>query len=210
LPDIVKLTLINPTSSITTRLNSVTFIVSVAKLTKDTVSVQVLQNGQALKTQLVTDSAKTLFWDLTQLMTGANTITTQALIHKQSYADTSITITQTPLFSDATPPKILALYVNKKLFTGNPFSLAATDLNAVITVMAFDNESGIATVKLRNKLGLAAILMTDSIAQHIWVSDKIAMPATAIGPKQQSQLNLFLTVTNNVNLATIDTITIIK
>ncbi len=208
LPTIVKLGLINPSSSISTRLNYVTFVVSVAKLTKDTVNVRVLQNGQLVKTQAVTDSVKVLFWDLNQLVTGANVIETQALIRSQKYADTSITITQVPSFTDVTPPQIVSIFINKKLFTGNPFTLAATDQNFAVTVMTFDNESGIASVKLRNKLALGNIAMTDSLALHAWVSDKITMPAN--GVLKQSQVNLILTVTNNANLTITDTITVKK
>lgn len=202
LPDLVRLTLINPTSSLTTTQSSIPFLISVSKYTPDTVSVHAFQNKQALKTQTVTDSVKTFAWVLT-LIPGPDTIMAEAMIHGQKYADTTIIITQDPTYRDTSAPMIVLITINGKLYTGNPFVLLASETSVVLSVMTFDNESGISSVTLYN--GLKAVPMTYNLLLFSWISNSISF--TSLGA---NQMNLTLTVKNNAGKTTTKSITVKK
>ena len=185
---------------------------TVNKYTQDTVNVRTLLNGQLFKTQAVTDSVKTLFNSIA-LISELDTIRTQAFIHSEKYADTSIVITQDPSYVDRTPPVIVLITINGKIYTPNTaFSLAATDTSFIVTVTTFDNESGIDSVKLDEDLltnKTKSIPMTYSILLYSWVSSSI--PYVAAGTVLNRQMTLTLTVKNNAGLSTAPvTITVTK
>jgi hypothetical protein len=205
LPELVRITLVNPTSSITTTQGSIPFIISVNKYTPDTVSVQVLQNSQLQRTQTVADSVKTLVWVLT-LAQGRNTVAVNAMIGSQMYADTSIVITRDPAYRDTTPPQILLITINGKVFNENPFVLAQSEQSVVLTVTAFDNESGVASVTLAN--GMKSIPMTYNLSLLSWTSNSI--PFLSTGPSANNQMYLTLTVRNNAGKSVMRVITITK
>jgi hypothetical protein len=207
LPELVRITLVNPTSSITTTQGSIPFIISMNKYTPDTVSVLAFQNQQALKTQIVTDSVKTLVWVLI-LQPGRDTITAQAQVRNQNYADTSIVITRDAAYRDTTPPQILIITINGKVYTENPFVLARTEQSVVLTVTAFDNESGVASVALVN--GNKSVPMTYNLNLLSWISNSIPFQSSGPGPSVNNQMYLTLTVKNNAGKSTVKYITIVN
>jgi hypothetical protein len=210
LPDLVRLTLINPTSSITTESSSLTFLFSVNKYTSDTVVVRVLQNSQIVKTQNVTDSVKTI-GQVLLLMAGRDTVRVNALIHGVKYADTTIIITQDPNYKDTSAPQILIITINGKLYTTkNPFVLAALDQNMVFTVTAFDNESGISSVTIANSSlpSSTPVSLTYSQALMSYVSSSI--PFSGIGATVKKSMSLTLTVKNNLGRTATKDITVTK
>jgi hypothetical protein len=209
LPDLVRLTFINPTMSITTTQNSIPLLIGVNKYTQDTVTVRAFLDTQSIapKTQIVTDSFKTLVWVPEQLPTGRDTITVNALIHGQKYAADTIIITQDPAYKDTSPPVILSITINGRPYTtGTQFALLPTDTSVKVTVVAFDNESGIDSVKVVN--GAKSYPMTYNLSLLSWSSASI--PFTGAGATVKKTMLLTLTVKNNAGKTNPKVITITK
>jgi hypothetical protein len=209
LPDLVRLTFINPTSSITTTQSSIPLLIGVNKYTQDTVTVRAFLDTQSLapKTQIVTDSFKTLVWVPQQLPTGRDTITVNALIHGQKYAADTIIITQDPAYKDTSAPEILSIAINGRPYTtGTQFALLPSDTSVKVTVVAFDNESGIDSVKVVS--GAKSYPMAYNLSLLSWSSASI--PFTGAGATVRKTMLLTLTVKNNAGKTTLKVITITK
>jgi hypothetical protein len=209
LPDLVRLTFINPTTSITTTQSSIPLLIGVNKYTQDTVTVRAFLDTQSLtpKTQIVTDTFKTLVWVPQQLPTGRDTITVNALIHGQKYAADTIIITQDPAYKDTSPPEILSITINGRPYTtGTSFALLPSDTSVKVTVVAFDNESGIDSVKVVS--GVKSYPLAYNLSLLSWSSASI--PFAGAGATVRKTMLLTLTVKNNAGKTNPKVITITK
>jgi len=211
-PDLVRLTLVNPKSSLTTSQGSLNYAVTVNKYTPDTVNVRILLNKQIVKTQTVTDSVKTIFSGIVLTPgAGIDTITTQALIHGQNSADTSTFVTKNPNYVDRTPPEIVLIAINGKAYQPSAnilYDLPKTDSTLVISVMTFDNESIIDSVNLTDR-SKKLIPMPYNASSYSYVTSPIKFVATGAAPGRNMVFTL--TVENRARLTTPQvTITIAK
>jgi hypothetical protein len=209
-PELVRLTLVNPTSSITTRLDSIVFAVHVDNFTSDTVSVKVIDNGSTIgKQEKTNDSAITDIWYLPLSQNQLNGMTVQASLGGTVCASTTIGITQNASFKDTTAPQIIWTTINGKLYTpGTVDTLSLLEDSVRIAVMAFDNESGIDSVTLKN--GSKPVVMNYYLAGFYWTSDKIAYSPAAGTTAGGKRMSLNLTIINKAAVSKQESILITK
>jgi hypothetical protein len=199
--DLVKFRLVNPPGpTLTTRLDTLLYVLYIDNYSQDTVNVSTLATGKNFITVPFSDSVHKFQW-LVPLDTGYNTIKTQASIPQRGYsAETTLVIQRRPLALDTTPPEITSITINGKEY---PLSQPATTAflvdspNVIIAVSAIDNESGIASVTINEVLSGAGTpsLITMTYQNYEWVSSSIPFGSKII-------LNLRITVKNKTLGAT--------
>ncbi len=207
--DLVMFRLDNPASpTLTTRIDTLFYIVNVDNYTLDTATVSTLVTGPAGKQTGLSaiysfsDSTHKCAW-FVPLVTGTNTIRTQALIPARgNYSrDTTLVVTRDPLAKDTTPPVITAITINGKLYPLNRDSLFQVDSPFVIVIIsAIDNESGIASVTISQGATNSVAPITVTYIDHVWVSSPIAFSAGP-GPGLATE-NMTLTITVKNKLLT--------
>ena len=211
-PALIKLTLINPTSSVTTKLDTVLFILKVNKYSADTAAIKI-QAGPAVFNLQSVDSVKTFYRDIA-LSQGPNTITAAAYIHGQLYADTSVTVTKNANVVDATPPQILTFKVNNKTYApvqnAYTVTIGKSDSTVNVSVIAIDNESGIASVSIaeNNVTPIKSYNLSYDKNTFSWITT-FSPPASFIKGTLK-QLTCSLTINNGSGLSVQKTVYVFK
>jgi hypothetical protein len=203
--DIVKINLVNPTTSLTTRLSQIPVIVSVTNMSHDSVTMVAYKDNQIIAKKSIYDSIG-IFGANISLVNGQNIIKISAYVAGKLCADTSIIITKDPNYIDKTPPVIYAIFINGSLYNIEPFPVSGNNLK--IAISTFDNESGIssvtATAKISN-MNEINIPFTYQANDFLWVSENITLPIIA---GRITQIPISITIRNNSGLITTKSISL--
>jgi hypothetical protein len=172
--DLVTFRLVNPPDpTLTTRLDTLLYILYVDNYSQDTVNVSTLATGKNFVALPFSDSVHKFQW-FVPLDTGYNTITTLASIPQRAYsAETTLVILRRAYAPDTTPPIITSITVNGRPYPVEGDTVLEIDSAFVnVVVSAIDNESGVKSVSLaQDAVSSMPITMTE--LNHVWVSSSI-------------------------------------
>ena len=193
--DLVRFRLVNPPGpTLTTRLDTLIYIVNVDNYSQDTVFVSTVMTGPYGKQTAIlpiysfSDSVHKCQW-LVPLAPGSTAIKTQASIPQRAYdAETTLVIQHNSLAPDTTPPEITSITVNGKPYRDTTLDIDSSFVNVVVS--AIDNESGIKSVSITQDV-ISGAPITMTYLNHVWVSNPVPF-----GKKQTTVLTI--TVRNNL------------
>jgi hypothetical protein len=209
-PGLIKLTLVNPTSSITTSLRQIPFLVNVTNPDLDSVTMKVYINGQLITTSVGNNrkNAASSFTDewLLNLAEGAkNDVVAEAWVGTLETDTTSIAITQSQAYVDATGPEIIKILINGQQVVGENVSVPQTTKLITDSIYAVDNESGIDSAYITVGVSKVKYTLTADLNSTILWSTKTNIPFLTAGSQ-----TLTIRLVNNAKVSTVQLVTVTK